>query len=171
MPDDLAREHMLLKLIGLLDRLQHVQLLTRLGGGADQRLHVLGKAGSAIAAAGIEKVVADTGIRTDALAHQFNIRAQSLGEVGQFVHERDARRQHGIRRILGQLGRAQIHHDHPLMVALEWRIELTHEFHRLRILGTDDDAIRLHEIFDRRPFLEELGVGNDAVGNVGATCL
>ena len=63
--------------------------------GTDQRLHVLGKAGAAVAAAGIEEVVADARIGADAVAHLLDVGAQSLGQVGQFVHERDARGQHG----------------------------------------------------------------------------
>jgi hypothetical protein len=49
------------------------------------------------------------------------------------------------------------------VIALERRIEFAHHVDRARILGADDDAVGLHEVFQRRPFLEELGVGDDAV--------
>ena len=92
--------------------------------GALQRLHVLGKAGAAIAAPGVEEVVADARIGADAAAHLLDVGAELLGQVGELVHERDARREHGVGRVLGQLGRAHVHHQHALVVALERRIEL-----------------------------------------------
>ena len=49
-----------------------------------------------------------------------------LGQVGQLVHERDAGREHGVGRVLGQFGRAPRHHQHAVVVALEGRVELAH---------------------------------------------
>jgi hypothetical protein len=41
-----------------------------------------------------------------------------LGEQRQLVHERDARGEHRIGRVLGELGRADVHHLQALVVAL-----------------------------------------------------
>ena len=46
-----------------------------------------------------------------------------VGEVGELVHERDARREHRVGRVLGELGRAHVHHQQALVVALERRVE------------------------------------------------
>ena len=35
------------------------------------------------------------------------------------------------------------------------------------VLGADDDAVRLHEVVDRRALLQELGVADDAEGMRG----
>ena len=37
-------------------------------------------------------------------------------------------------------------------------------------LGADYDAVRPHEVLDRGPLLEELGIRHDAVGRLGAAC-
>ena len=97
---------------------------------------------------------ADTRVRADALAHQLDVRAQSLGEVGEFVHEADTGGEHRIGGILGQLGASHIHEHQLVVIALERRVELAHEFDRLRILGPDHDAVRPHEVIDRRTLLE-----------------
>ena len=113
-------------------------------------------------------MVADTRISADAVPHQFYVGTEFLGQVGQLVHEADARGQHGVGGVLGQLRGTHIHDDQALVVALERRIELAHHFSRARVLDADDDAIRPHEVLDRGAFLEKLGVGNDAV--VDASC-
>ena len=46
-----------------------------------------------------------------------------VSQVGQFVHEADLGRQHGVRRILGQLGGTNIHRNNPIVVAIEWFIQ------------------------------------------------
>jgi hypothetical protein len=48
------------------------------------------------------------------------------------------------------------------MVALEGGVEFAHQFDGTGVLGTDHDAVGLHEVFDGGAFLEEFGVGDDA---------
>src|SRR5690606_4911102 len=69
-----------------------------------------------------------------------------------------AGREHRVGGVLGEFRRAARHHHDPVAIALEWRIELAHLRLCLRILDAEDDAIGLHEILDRRAFLEELRV-------------
>ena len=96
-----------------------------LGGGALQRLHVLREARAAVAGAGIEEVVADARIGADALAHRARCRRRARSaRLRELVHERDARGEHRVGRVLGELGRAHVHHQQPLVVALERRVEL-----------------------------------------------
>jgi hypothetical protein len=126
-------------------------------GGADQRLDVLRKAGPAVARPGIEELVPDSGIGADALAHFFDVRADALGEIGELVHEGNARRKHGVGRVLGELRRAHIHHEQALAGALERGVERSHDPDRLGIVGAHDHAVRAHEILDGRPSLRNSG--------------
>ena len=70
--------------------------------------------------------------------------------------------------VLGELGRAHVHDEQPLVIALERRIQRAHQLGRALVVAADDDAVRAHEVLDRRAFLEELGVGDDAEGDVDA---
>ena len=164
---DLAGQDVLLGVVGFLDSSEYLEgdagfLL----GGLDQRLDILGEAGTTIATAGIEEVIANARVGANALAHHFNVGAEHFGEVGQFVHEADARRQHGVGSILGQFGTLDVGDDQALAVALERRVEGTHQVDGLVVIGTDNDAVRTHEVFDGSAFREEFRVGNDAVRDV-----
>jgi hypothetical protein len=50
------------------------------------------------------------------------------------------------------------------VVALERRVQLAQQRGRALILRTDDDAVRAHEILDRRALLQELRIGDDTEG-------
>ena len=65
-----------------------------LRAGVDKGFHVFGEARSAIAAARIEELCADTGIGADALAHHVDIGSDKSAQIGYVVHERDARGKH-----------------------------------------------------------------------------
>ena len=91
-------------LVDLLDGAQHAEVEPVLVGAADHRLHVLREAGAAVADAGEEEVVADAAVEADAAAHVVDVGADALAEVGDLVHQRDARRQHGVGGVLGHLG-------------------------------------------------------------------
>ena len=94
-------------------------------------------------------------------ADLLDVGAHALGEVGHLVHEADLGGQHGVGRVLGQLGRAHVHHDHAVAVADERVVQRLEQLGGARVVGADDDAVRLHEVVDRRAFLQELGVGDD----------
>ena len=95
-------------------------------------------------------------------------RPTSRGQVRQLVHEADAGGQHRVGRVLGQLGRLQVHGEHALLHAIEGRVQPLQQVPgtlagrpRLR---ADDDAVGPHEVVDRRAFLQELGIGRDREG-------
>jgi UDPglucose 6-dehydrogenase len=69
-----------------------------------QRLHVLREARAAVAAAGVQELVADARIGADAATHLLDVGAELLGQQRHFVHEADARGEHRIGGVLGQLG-------------------------------------------------------------------
>ena len=73
-------------------------------------------------------------------------RARSA-RLRQLVHERDARREHRVGRVLGELGRAHVHHQQALVVALERRVQLAHAARVASlVVGADDDAVGPHEV-------------------------
>jgi len=68
--DDLVDQHPLLAIVRRFDRSQHPQINAHVVAGADQRLHILGKARPAVAGASVEKLRADAPVAADAVAHQ-----------------------------------------------------------------------------------------------------
>jgi hypothetical protein len=84
-----------------------------------------------------------------------------LAEDGHVVHEADARREHGVGCVLGQLGGGRIHEVDRALGSHERRVQLGDQCARFLAGCADDDAVRPHEVVDCRAFLEELGVGDD----------
>jgi len=97
------------------------------------------------------------------MVHELDVGVELLGEVGEFVHEADAGGEHGVGGVLGELRAPDVHEDDALVVPLEGGVELVHESPRAGVLDADDDAVGLHEVFNGDAFLEEFGVGDDAV--------
>ena len=96
------------------------------------------------------------------MAHGLDIDAHLVGQVRQFIHEGNTRGQHGVRRVLCEFGRAHVHPVGAFAVAVEWRVQAFQQFARAlavrRAVAADDDAVRAHEIFDGRAFLEKFRV-------------
>ena len=88
--------------------------------------------------------------------HLVDVRAVEIAHARHLVHERDARREHGVRRVLAQLGAGAVHHHDRRAGAREGRVELLHDLGAARVVGADDHAIGPQEIVDRRALLEEL---------------
>jgi hypothetical protein len=124
----------------------------------DQRTEVLWKTGAAKTGPRVEKLGTDTGIRSDALPHVLDVDAEFFRQIGELVHERDAHREHAVRGVLGELGRANVHDDQPVPVAIERGIQLPHRLARFLVVGADDDPVGLHEVRHREPFLQEFGI-------------
>ena len=107
-----------------------------------KRLHILGKAGTAVADAGIDEGIADARIRTNPQAHGLDIGADPLSDIGDFVHEADLGGQHRVGRVLGQLRRALIHQHDALVVAIERRVQGFQCRHGLGTAAADDNPVR-----------------------------
>ncbi|MNG98221.1 hypothetical protein D3C79_573550 [compost metagenome] len=157
---ELGEEDLPLRVVDLADTLQQAQRHAAMLGSVQQGAQVLGKARTAKAATRVDKVIADARVGADALAHGFDVGAQVLGEVGQLVHEADARGEHGVGRVLGQLGAAVVHEHELFMIAAEGRVELGKLVMGLVVGGADDDPVRAHAIGQRAAFFKELGVGH-----------
>ena len=161
---------MFLRIVGSLHCGEHLQLKARLASGSfDKGFHVLGETRAAITTAGVQKVVANTRIRPNTLAHHFNVRTQFFGQIGQLIHETDTCGQHGVGSIFGELGAARVGHDQALAVALKRRVQRTHQQNGLLVGGANDDAVRAHEVFHRRALLEKLRIGHHGIGRLHPT--
>ena len=109
---------------------------------------------------GVEELGADARVRAHAFAHALDVRADGIAKIGQVVHERDTRGQHGIGGILGQLRRAAIHDQHAIARTRERGIERLQRGDGARVAGAHDDSVGLHEVAHRVALFQELGVGN-----------
>ena len=88
-----------------------------------------------------------------------------VGQIRQFVHERDARGEHRVGRVLGELRGAHVHVQRALVIAVERRVQPLHQLARM-LAGSSSsqpmhDAIGPHEVVDRRAFLQELRIRHD----------
>jgi hypothetical protein len=134
----------------------------------DDGLDVLGKAGAAVTRAGIQEGAADPLVGADAEPHVVHVGAHQLAEERHLVHEGDASGQHRVGSVLGDLGGGDVHEEDPVAaLAGERGVQLAHDLLGRVVVHADDHAVGLHEILDRRPFLEELGIGTDGERDLG----
>src|SRR5699024_4883977 len=108
----------------------------------------------------INELVTNTRVGTNALADMLDICAQFFGDIRHLVHETDLRGQHRIGCIFGQFGGTWAHYEDTVTIAVERRVKLAQQGNCPFAGRTYDDALRLHEIADGRPFLEKFGVRN-----------
>ena len=130
--------------------------------------NILGEARAAVSAARVDELIADPGIRSDALAHGFDIGANTVREAGELVHQTDPRCQHDVGGVLGQFRGPNIHVQEFVVIAIEWRIESFQQPGRVLVVAADDHAVGFHEVRDRRAFLEKFGVRDHGKVNVDA---
>ncbi len=161
-----GHELVFLAVVDPLHRMEQRGITANLAGGVDQRLDVLGEAGAAIAAAGIDEVMADARVGAYALAHGFDVGPELLRQGGHLVHEGDLGGQHGVGCVLGQLGAAGIHLYDAIPIAVEGGIELFEQGDGVGRVCAYDDAIRPQAVGHRGPLLEKLRVGDHLEGQV-----
>ena len=92
------------------------------------------------------------------MSHVLDVGTEIVGEVRELVHERDARCEHRVGRILGELGGADVHDEQSIVIAHERRVHRAQRRDRALVGRTDHDAVRFHEILDRRTLLQEFRV-------------
>ena len=95
-------------------------------------------------------------------------RAHPLAQVGHFVDEADLRREQRVGHVLGELRAFGRHHEERLLGAQERLVELMQHFADFLAPHADHDAIGLDEVFDRRAFLQELGIAGHVAIAAGA---
>ena len=136
----------------------------------DTRMHesldILGKARTTIAATGIQELRADTGIRTDTLTNSIDIGTYAFAEVGNIVHKRDTRSQHGVGGILRHFSRWDIHEDNAEIINQEGLVQARHHLLGLLRLSTDYHTVRRHEVLDGSTLLQEFRIRGHVEGNI-----
>ena len=128
--------------------------MCRFHQGAD----IFGKATAAIARTWVDEVVANALVTANALPHGFNVCADTLSQVGHFIHEADLGGQHAIGRVFGQLGASHTHHNDLVVVAVERFIQLSQNFFSTCAAGANDDAVGFLAIGNRCAFFQKLWV-------------
>ena len=93
---DFFHQHRLLAKIDLMDRVHDAGVDAVCRADGRHRLHVLGKAASAVANAGEEEGEADAAVVAHAAADFVDVGPVPLADVGQFIDEADLRRQQAI---------------------------------------------------------------------------
>src|SRR5699024_3779469 len=106
-------------------------------------------------AAGVDEVVTDARVGTDAQPYRFDVGAQVFGQFGDLVDEADLGRQHAVGGVLGQFRAAQVHEHDAVVIAVERPIEVTHHLAYVIAFAADDDPVRAPAIGDRRAFLQK----------------
>ena len=106
---DLVEQTDFLALVHFLDRFQHIAVITMCQRCLIQRFHIFGQTGAAVAAAGMDELVANTWIRANPDAHVLSVGADQLGNIGDFVHETQFGSQHGVRGVLGHFSGTDVH--------------------------------------------------------------
>ena len=135
---------------------------------ADESLHVLGEAGTAVPDAGIDELIPDAVVGADARAHVAHVRPHLLAQRRDLVDERNLGRQHAVGRVFGHFRAAHAHHDELFTAPGKGGIEFAHGGGGFLGSRAHDHAIGFHEIGYRVAFLEEFGIGNHVEGNVRA---
>ena len=104
----------------------------------------------------------DALVAADALAHddRRSRRRARTGSAMSFMNEMRVASMR-VRRVLRHLGGRDVHEDDRLARAHERRVQLGHHAARVIRLGAEHDAVGLHEVVDRRAFLQELGIADD----------
>ena len=157
----------LLRVVDAVHGLEQVQRQVGLLPGAHQCLDVLGETRAAVARAGVEERMTDTRVAADALAHVVDVRADLFAQVGELVHQRDARGEHRVRRVLRHLGRRDVHEQHRIALPHERRIQLAQHRLGLGTVHADHDAVGLEEVLHRRALFQELRVRGDVEFRLG----
>ena len=149
---DLLNHARLLRVIDLDHRLDNAAGHPVLLGDARQRLGVLGKTGTAVTGAGVQKLPADAPVQPHAPGHRMGIGAQRLAQGRNLVDKADLGGQKGIGGIFGQLRALQVHLQQRRLNQVQGPVERAQ--HGLGALGfhPDHNPIRAHEIGDRRAF-------------------
>ena len=158
MAREFLEQYTLLLLIDLLDGLQNSHPIAALLGGADQRAHILREARASVAATRVEELLADARVGTNALAHHIHVGSHPLAQIGNIVHKRDARGEHRIGRVLGHLGRGNIHKQHAEIIYQERAVELREELSCALALNAHHNSVGRHKILHGSALLQEFGI-------------
>ena len=164
----LLERNSLLLFIHRLHSLQNAHMVTQIRTAADKCFHVLREAGATIATTGIKEFLTDAVICANSPAHGIHIGAHKLAEVGNVVHERNARSQHAVGSVLNHLRTGDIAHLHTVADKGERTVQLAQHTRGLLILHPHDNAVGSHEILNSGSLFQELRVARHSKGHIHA---
>ena len=167
--EDLIVDDGLLTFVDTLDGFDDLHVIAMVDASVEKGLDILGEAGAAITTASIEELRANACIGAYALTYCIDIGPYVFAEVGDVVHKRDARSEHGISRIFGHLGRGDVHEDHTEVIDEEGLVETCHDLLGLLRLCAYHHTIGGHEVLDGCTFLQELRVAGHIEGDGDTT--
>ena len=96
-----------------------------------------------------------------------NIGANLLGEVRDFIDERDLGREECVGCVFDQFSRATIGNHDRRRVQIERPIKLVHHLTGARIVGADHDAIRMLKVADSSTLAQKFWIGNNREFSAG----
>src|SRR5262245_37713003 len=124
----------------------------------DQRADVLRQARAAEAWAGVQELRPNSIVEPEPARNLLHIRTDALAEISYFVDEGDLGGQECVRCVLNELRYPAAGVGDLCLVQVQWTIDLSHNFLGMRVLGANDDAIRMLEIMDRGAFAQEFRI-------------
>ena len=148
---------------------QHFHGITVLIGSLDEGLHIFREARAAISASGIQELATNAGIATDALSNHIHVGSHQFAEVGNVVHERNARSQHRVGSIFRHLGTGNVHENNAEVIHHEWLVETRQQLLGTIALHTNHHTVGTHEVLDGIPLLQEFRIAGYIELYVGAT--
>ena len=153
---ELGDDAPLLQRVDLDHGVEQLEVVARVAGQLLERLHVLGKARTAVADAGVQEVRADAPVEAHARGHDAHVGADLLADVGDLVDERDLGRQEGVGGVLDHLGAGHGGaHDRGVDAGVERGDAVAVGI----VVGADHDAVGVQHVVERGALAQELGVG------------
>ena len=136
-----------------------------------ERRDVLRKARAAEAGPGVEEPAPDAPIEAHAPRHCVHVGPRRLAQRRDLVDEAHLGREEGVARVLGELRALDPGREDRGLDEVEGAIELAQQPLRPGALHPEHDPVGAHEVLDRRPLPEELGVGGHVEIRIGTGVL
>mmetsp|Transcript_27227 Transcript_27227/g.49807 ORF Transcript_27227/g.49807 Transcript_27227/m.49807 type:complete len:367 (+) Transcript_27227:993-2093(+) len=115
----------------------------------------------------MQKLVADPTIQPHALRHLLDICSGPFAQRCDLVDEGDLGREKGVGGVFDHFSTFQVGRHDWKITQEKGAINLCHHLGGTVGLDTDDNAIRLHKVINRRPFTQEFGVGGNIEIKIG----
>ena len=135
---------------------------------AHNRKRVLWKTTSAVAKAGIQKLISNAAVGAHALAHIVNVGAVALAQIRDLIDETNFARKHCVAGVLHHFRTANIHNKNRIALAHKRLVQLAQYFAGVLAFHAAHHAVGLHEVANRVAFFQKLGIVGNMKRNLGA---
>ena len=147
-----------LEVVNVFNLLENVERCPQFVRNVNEALDILGEAGAAVAEAGVKEVAGDAFIHPDALGYLLNICPRFFADGRYGVDVRNLKGQEGVGCVLDHLGRGQVYLHNR---GIEGLVDALHHVHGTLGIGSDDNAVRVHQVAHGTALAQEFRVGND----------